>query len=103
MPSAANSNIVNHPTTTRPPAVHSLMATSSEGFITGKMAILQAKLKKSFALDMTDFHATRHTSTAVTSNVHQLKPTKTTVTHPPPIQLLLLRKVRDVAQAKWLC
>ena len=58
MPSAANSNIVNHPTPTQPLTVPSPLTTSSEGFITGEMVILQAKLKKSFALDMADIVCT---------------------------------------------
>ena len=49
------------------------MATSSEGLITGEMAIIQIKLKKLFALDMADFHAMKHTSTAATSDVNQQK------------------------------
>ena len=80
MRSAANSNNVNHLTTTRPPTVPSPMAISSEGFIAGEMAILQAKLKKLFALDMADFHATKYTSTAVTSNINQLK--RLQISHP---------------------
>ena len=35
------------------------MVTSSEGFIAGEMGFLQAKLKKLFALDITDFAATK--------------------------------------------
>ena len=77
------SNIVDHPTPTRPLPVPSPLTTSSEGFITGEMVILQAKLKKSFALDMADFHATKHTSTAVTSNVNQQQLNKSSYIHPP--------------------
>ena len=42
---AVNSNNLNHLTTTRPPTFPSPMATTSEGFMAGEMAILQAKLK----------------------------------------------------------
>ena len=73
MPSAANSNIVNHPIPTQPLTVPSPLTTSSEGLIARVMAILQAKLKKLFALDMADFHATKHMPTAVTSNVKKKK------------------------------
>ena len=83
MLSAATSNIVDHPTPTRPLPVPSLLTTSSEGFIAGEMDILQAKLKKSFALDIGDFHAMKHTSTAATSNVNQQKPNKSPDNHPP--------------------
>ena len=83
MPSAAPSTIVDHPTPTRPLPVPSPLTTSSEGFIAGEMAILQAKLKKSFALNIADFHATKHTSTAVTSTVNLQQPNKSTDIHPP--------------------
>ena len=52
IPSTVNSDNVNHPTTNQPLTVPSPLTTSSEGSITGQMAILQAKLKKLFALDM---------------------------------------------------
>ena len=42
----------------QPPAVPSSML-SSEGLTSGEMAILQAKLKKLFALDMADFQTTK--------------------------------------------
>ena len=67
------SGTLNHLIPTRPLTVPSLLTTSNEGFIAGEMAIPQAKLKKSFALNMTDFHAMKHMSTAANSNVNQLK------------------------------
>ena len=47
------------------------------------MAVLQTKLKKSFALNMADFHTTEHTSTAVTSNANQQQQNKLPDIHPP--------------------
>ena len=82
LPSVTTS-IVDHPTPTWPLPVPSPLTTSSEGFIAREMAILQTKLKKSFALDMADFHATEHTSTAVTSNANQQQPNKSPDIHPP--------------------
>ena len=83
MPSAATSNIVDHLTPTWPLPFPSPLTTSSEGFIAGEMAIVQAKLKKSFALNMADFHAMKHMSTAVTSNVNQQQPNKSPDILPP--------------------
>ena len=61
------------------------MVTSSEGFIAGEMDIIQAKLKKLFALDMADFQATKQSNTSSASHyiVNHLKTNQPTVTSPP--------------------
>ena len=48
------------------------------------MDVLQATLKKeTFALDMGDFHATKHASSAASSIVHHQKPNKLNINFPP--------------------
>ena len=94
-------SIVDHLTPTWPLPVPSPLTTSSEGFIAREMAILQAKLKKSFALDMADFHAMEHTSTAVTSNANQQQPNKLPDIC-PPTPIVPSQKSRDVLPASWL-
>ena len=55
LPSAANSNNVNHPTTTQPLTFPSPKVTSSEELIAKESAVLQANLKKLFPPDMAAF------------------------------------------------
>ena len=73
MSATANSNNLNHPN--RLMTVPSLVVTSNEGLISEEKAILQAKMKDMFALDIVDFQAIKQSNmSAMHSIVNHLNP-----------------------------